>query len=1011
MDHLGESAVLDLLRGTTAVADRGAAEAHIDACAACRELVSVLARSGVMTDATGRLGAGGDELPAVDWQPGMIIAERFLLEEPAGRGAMGTVFRALDRGGGGETVVALKALTALTFESAAATTWFTREARILSELSHPAVVRYVAHGTTAAPQAYLAMQWLEGCDLGARLSRGPLPWREVVKLARRVASGLAAAHERGVVHRDVKPSNVFLVDGDAARAVVIDFGVARAGDPHVAGSAVTRRGMLVGTPSYMAPEQARARAPIDARADIFSLGCVLYECLGGTRAFAGGDLLEVLARILMETPARITGCPEPLPPRLEALVMSMLEKDPAARPASCTALDLELAQIESATGSWVRAALPVLSTFPRARSSARLARYLPRRVSSALLASVAVIAGAALALHRFAPARPALHQAPAVALVTQAPAAPAAATAALDVGGGTDGTMVPGEPPIGVLLLGIENRTTDPIFDRVTGGVLVAALDRSWKLSTYEGTSLRTLAAELEEVPGPLDEHLAPELAARDGCQVAAIRGAVIERGRGFELQVTLTDALSGEVLGTFHRDARERRNVVDALGLLATDVRHRLGDTVDLEPPETTGMSASLEADNELKIGIDTYDTGQQEEWMTHVRRAVALDPTFGRAHWVMGTLLGNLDREDEALAELRLAYPDARSVSKLSERGRLMYAGELAGAEGDFPAAVAAFSAYLEKDPRDTPVQSRLACVYEELSDYPHALAWARREARERPKEVVGRANLVILLLLDGELEESADEARRVMDEFPHPPALIYLALGESLAARGQTERAFQALAEAERVDAPSGLRAQADLQMAGAPGRPGDAVATLERALSHAPEAADPEESAATWALLVEAHLRNHDVPRARAALKQGRPSEKSATLFGLVTRFLDAGDERTARDLAAHLRGGHLPRDRHYVLLAKARMARHRGHLDEATALAQQAIAVNDTWIARRELAATYLAGGDLARARTELQACVKRVGEGAFALSDDPTQRYLAEARATLADLDKAVATK
>src|SRR5262249_42135005 len=151
----------------------------------------------------------------------------------------------------------------------------------LSRLQHPAIVRYVAQGVVETGHAYLAMEWLEGETLSARLQRGAQSVEETLELAQRIASALAYAHGESIIHRDIKPSNLFLVDGQIEGVRVIDFGIARG---IRFSTDITRTGVLVGTPGYIAPEQARASKTIDARVDIFSLGCVLFKCLTGLNA-------------------------------------------------------------------------------------------------------------------------------------------------------------------------------------------------------------------------------------------------------------------------------------------------------------------------------------------------------------------------------------------------------------------------------------------------------------------------------------------------------------------------------------------------------------------------------------------------------------------------------------------------------------------------------------------------------------------------------------------------------
>lgn len=204
-----------------------------------------------------------------------------------------------------------------------------REVHALAAISHPAIVGYIDHGTTDEGRPFLVTEWLEGMDLEQRLRAGPLPEEEVVALAVRLAEGLAAAHECGVVHRDIKPANVFLVGGRARDARVLDFGIARFTAPSWT---LTSPGKIIGTPAYMAPEQARGGPDVGPRADLFSLGCVLYECLAGHPPFAGDNAMAVLAKVLLEHPTPVAQLVPGVPRLLDALVMELLSKDASRRP-------------------------------------------------------------------------------------------------------------------------------------------------------------------------------------------------------------------------------------------------------------------------------------------------------------------------------------------------------------------------------------------------------------------------------------------------------------------------------------------------------------------------------------------------------------------------------------------------------------------------------------------------------------------------------------------------------
>ncbi|AGP34611.1 serine/threonine-protein kinase PknK [Sorangium cellulosum] len=274
---------------------------------------------------------------------------------------MGEVFRARDVTTGAP--VALKLLHADAARSEE-TERFLREARFLADLEHPAIVAYLAHGKAQDGRPYLAMEWLSGKDLGERLDRGPLRISECVTLLARVADALAVAHGRGVVHRDIKPSNLFLRDERVDGVTVLDFGIARWA---AAGMTLTGTGRFVGTPGYMAPEQARGDRELGPTVDIFALGCVLFECLTGKHLFAGRDLVGVLAKILFDDVPPVVSLRPDTPPALAELLARMLDKDPHRRPRDAAALREQLAALTLPEES-DEAPAPVLAAPPTPRA-------------------------------------------------------------------------------------------------------------------------------------------------------------------------------------------------------------------------------------------------------------------------------------------------------------------------------------------------------------------------------------------------------------------------------------------------------------------------------------------------------------------------------------------------------------------------------------------------------------------------------------------------------------------
>jgi FixJ family two-component response regulator len=256
---------------------------------------------------------------------GDVLANRFVIENLAGAGGMGEVYRGLDQQTG--QTVAVKILRG---DEASDIARFEREARLLQAIDDPHVVRHITHGTVQSGDPYLVMEWLEGEDLSRRLARGSLDVQASVMLCVSIADALGVLHARGIVHRDLKPSNVFLDQHRTDNVKLLDFGIARSR----ASTRVTATGMLVGTLGYMAPELANGTDDGDERADVFALGCVLFECLTGKPAFVGTNPMAVLSKVLFEDPPRLRAHVQGVPDELDAFVWQLMSRTKDDRPSN-----------------------------------------------------------------------------------------------------------------------------------------------------------------------------------------------------------------------------------------------------------------------------------------------------------------------------------------------------------------------------------------------------------------------------------------------------------------------------------------------------------------------------------------------------------------------------------------------------------------------------------------------------------------------------------------------------
>jgi WD40 repeat protein len=249
-----------------------------------------------------------------------------------GAGGMGVVYRAEDPAL--RRLVALKAMLPGLASSAASRERFLREARSAAALDHDHIVHIYQVGEDRGVP-YLAMQFLQGEPLDDRLKRQPrLPLGEVLRIGREAAAGLHAAHKRGLIHRDIKPANLWL-EAETGRVKILDFGLARSAADE---SHLTQQGAIVGTPAYMAPEQASGGQELDARCDLFSLGCVLYHMATGQQPFKGRDTISTLMAVATEQPRPPGAVAPDVPPVLSDLIMRLLAKKPGDRPPSAQAV-------------------------------------------------------------------------------------------------------------------------------------------------------------------------------------------------------------------------------------------------------------------------------------------------------------------------------------------------------------------------------------------------------------------------------------------------------------------------------------------------------------------------------------------------------------------------------------------------------------------------------------------------------------------------------------------------
>src|SRR5512143_1107726 len=313
----------------------------------------------------------------------------YIVVSKIGEGGMGEVYRARDTKLGRD--VAIKVLPAAFSEDSARLARFEQEAQAAGSLNHPNIL-VIFHIGTHQGAPYIVSELLEGETLRERMAGGALPQRKAIDYALQIARGLAAAHEKGIVHRDIKPDNVFVTND--GRVKILDFGLAKlSGEPDGFQSrteAPTRKvntdpGTVMGTMGYMSPEQLKGQ-PADHRSDIFSFGAILYEMVSGKRAFRGDSMAETMSAILREDPPDLSETNKTVSPARERVVRHCLEKNPAERFPS--ARDLAFA-LESLSGNATSSDQPMTMAAATAEADSHHAAGLSRLFRNARLAWIA----------------------------------------------------------------------------------------------------------------------------------------------------------------------------------------------------------------------------------------------------------------------------------------------------------------------------------------------------------------------------------------------------------------------------------------------------------------------------------------------------------------------------------------------------------------------------------------------------------------------------------------------